>query len=407
MRRKSRLIVLLLLICLLIAACGNDPVLVVVDDPVAQPQCRTTGMESFHAEMVYPREGEIIDPNQQLTIQWELDCLPESMTLILAENINPPGSGGGTEQELIYLDDLPLDTREYTYTNSLNPAASYISGVIIRTWDNDSVLADYSGGWITGPICKANKLEAPTLRLPVNGGPPPYWKEVGNGQLGVDVEFSYPFENCTPDGYEVFISTEADFSTQNYFDGLNGNIPIYGIADDYEKIFRGTSSGLDNCTIYFWQAWATSEGATGPVSETFSFKTDFDGDCKWAIVYQATRDSNCRSNPWIRNNEVGIIREGDTALMLGRDEEGWWGKFQLDNGRECWVHMSSLVPYPVGIVFDHMIYTILPHDPEPEVSGDGGSQQPVTACMAPDAAGKPTCQSPCPDPSYAGRVCTP
>jgi hypothetical protein len=269
-------------------------------------------------------------------------------------------------------------------------------------------MAEYSGGWITGPICKVNKLEAPTLRLPENGVEPEFWTQFEDGELGFGLEFSYPIGDCTPDGYEVFISTDPSFNSQNYFGELRGNIPIFRIADDYEKIFKGLSTGLDNCTNYFWRAWATSGGQAGPVSETFSIRTDFEGDCPLVTIYQATRDANCRSNPWIRNNEVGIMREGDTALMLGRDEEGWWGKFMLDDGNECWVHMSSLVPYPVGLVFDPMAYPILPYDPEPEVSGDdGGGLQPVTACMAPDPGGGISCQSPCPNPSYAGRVCTP
>jgi hypothetical protein len=168
------------------------------------------------------------------------------------------------------------------------------------------------------------------------------------------------------------------------------------------------SDKIEDCTVYYWQAYASSEGVDGPVSETFSFFTDYDGQCLRAMEVKGIKNANCRSNPWINGNEVSILRKDDTATLLGLSENNWWGKLLLQNGYECWVHLSTFEFQPPGKLIPIKWIQILKHDPKPEPKEAGEPKaEPVTACIAPNIAGVLVCQSPCPNPAYVGRVCEP
>jgi hypothetical protein len=126
------------------------------------------------------------------------------------------------------------------------------------------------------------------------------------------------------------------------------------------------------------------------------------------MEFKGIKNANCRSNPWINGNEVSILRKDDTAILLGLSEDHWWGKLLLKNGFECWAHLSTMEYQPASKLIPIKWIPILKHDPKPEPIEAGGQQADASpACIAPNIAGVLVCQSPCPNPAYASRVCEP
>jgi len=117
---------------------------------------------------------------------------------------------------------------------------------------------------------------------------------------------------------------------------------------------------------------------------------------------------------------VGVIWEGDTAELLGLNEDASWGLFKLKNERECWVNMDLLEPDPPDAVFFPGYYPVLEHDeppvdapapsavdePSPSAVDEPSGEETPAGCMVPSGrSGSLVCQIPCPDPKYAARVC--
>lgn len=351
---------------------------------------------------------EVIDPEAPHTFTWTDHC--NALNYNIKVHRMPSSTGPTYVHETFTTTD-----GEYINTIDLDPMTSYVWNIMVIPHDGESnwKATDYSS-FTTGPICEDTELVAPILISPADGT-----TNSGKGwgdttEVHTIIQW-LPESPCIPDNITIEVNDAADFTGGNHNIGTSPFF-VAGNPGDVRLVEDDTNS-LEDCTTYFWRAYASSDTVTGPYSETFSFYTDFEGDCLFSMIYQAHIDANCRRDPWINGNEVGVIRKGETALLLGRDENAWWGKFRLDNGLECWVHFSTVDPQPEGTVFDPSLMPLLEYTPMPESTADddddsgGGGRQPTTACWVPDYSnpthvGK-TCVSPCPDPKYASDVCEP
>ncbi len=80
----------------------------------------------------------------------------------------------------------------------------------------------------------------------------------------------------------------------------------------------------------------------------------------------AIKNANCRSNPWVNGNYVGFLAMGETATLLGLNEDASWGFLKLMSAMECWVHMGAIELQPPGSVLDPSMFSVIAHKPKPE-----------------------------------------
>ena len=95
--------------------------------------------------------------------------------------------------------------------------------------------------------------------------------------------------------------------------------------------------------------------------------------------FRGLMNANCRSNPWVLNNEVGFLPEGGIAILLGLNQDASWGFFKLMNDRECWVIMSAVEQQPPGSTLDPSLYPVIAHDSQPEPTEES-APPPASSC---------------------------
>jgi hypothetical protein len=347
----------------------------------------------------------IIDPEPPYTFTWDDTC--QGAWYNLKVHRNPMTTGPTYIHE-----NFETTEEEYTTSTPLDPMSTYTWRVIAVSVESDSNWEPSNWGFFTtGPMCDPASLAAPILISPANGSidPGKGWGDIT--EVHAIIQWNPP-ELCTPDSFMIFVSDNPEFTGRNY--NVYSPLAHFSAGNPGSvRLVEDDTNSLDDCTTYFWRAWAVMDEVNGPYSETFTFYTDFENQCLAGIDFSAHVDANCRSNPWINGNEVGILREGEVARLLGRDEQGFWGKFALSNGKECWIHMSSLDPEPPGSYFDPLLMPLLDYDPKPEDldeddEGEGGTVE--KGCLVPIYFATHVewqCVLPCPDPQYASQVCTP
>jgi len=175
--------------------------------------------------------------------------------------------------------------------------------------------------------------------------------------------------------------------------------------------FGDDSSATIDCNLYYWRARAVADSGHSDWSETFTFYLDVYGNCFQFPEFKALSNANCRRDPWAGENYVGVIWEGETAELLGLNEDASWGMFKLKNELECWVNMDLLEPDPPDAIFFPGYYPVLEHGEQPEdapapsaVDEPSGEETP-TGCMVPDETGRLVCQIPCPQRSSSAQPC--
>ncbi len=94
----------------------------------------------------------------------------------------------------------------------------------------------------------------------------------------------------------------------------------------------------------------------------------------------AIKNANCRSNPWINGNEVDFLPMGETATLLGLNEDASWGFFKLMNKRECWVYMGAVEMQPPGTVLDPSMFSVIAHGPKPADAPAPEESAPTSSC---------------------------
>lgn len=209
--------------------------------------------------------------------------------------------------------------------------------------------------------------------------------------------------DCIPNVYKITLyKYNSDDKTQT-------------IVEVFENIPNTTMSytsqvHLEPLSTYIWDLEAIVLKSTAYKSSFFHTK-DLEEEAK-ATEFKALKNANCRRDPWAGENYVSLIWEGDTAELLGLNEDAVWGMFKLKNELECWANMELVEPYPPDKLYFPQSYPVLEHgeqppdSPAPAPVDESSGEEPQTGCMAPSGrSGTLVCQIPCPDPKYAARVC--
>lgn len=123
-------------------------------------------------------------------------------------------------------------------------------------------------------------------------------------------------------------------------------------AHEFSMMFDPAAYLLQDCTTYYWRVFALQSDAGGSqvsqVSPTFSFITDFTGNCQDDVPGEkpggkVARDSVCRGGPGTVY-PIRLYLSGETQVdFLGRSEDSNWLVIRRPDGYgECWMSASLL-----------------------------------------------------------------
>jgi len=346
---------------------------------------------------ISPNSGIVVDPAPPNVFTWDMDCFPDDYKIRLFINGDP------TAVEVF--DNIDTSVKKYTSQVQLEPFSTY-------TWElqvyvNKGPKTYTSGHFHTGPLCAAEDLVPPTLVSPADGS-----VDTGKGwghREEVHATIKYPVGDCRPKYFDIEYSLNVDFSGG---DNLNPFGPVQTKKEGDWLYFEDDSSETLNCNLYYWRARSVVDTGHSDWSETFTFFLDVYGNCFHFPELKALNNANCRRDPWAGENYVGVIWEGETAELLGLNEDASWGMFKLKNELECWVNMELVQPDPPDAIFFPGYYPVLEHGeplediPAPSPVDEPSNEGSPVGCMAPSGRSNTlVCQIPCPDPNYAARVC--
>ncbi len=111
--------------------------------------------------------------------------------------------------------------------------------------------------FITGPICSANQLQAPTLVEPADGA------VMTDNQVVLYIDFP---GDCLPPGARIDLATDPGFVNST---PITYNFPV----------MAWYLQPLQDCTTYYWRAASVSGNTLSPYTIPLSFSTDFAGTC--------------------------------------------------------------------------------------------------------------------------------
>ena len=265
-------------------------VLVVGGMSACKPVCSPG--ELVAPQILNPLNERIFDDTTE-SLEWSWpnqNCVPEGYLLEIAQD----GPNWGTPLHSVTLGGL---TTSWNFPGPLPAATEY--------WWRISAFADGVYGpttpdkqrfW-TGPICPGSSLIAPDPFIPYENG------VETNEYLVYSLRYDDP--DCIPEGFELTVSRTEDMSD------------IVGIHDKFARIKKPTytSGGCApaiqhmDCTEYFWNVRAVSDGMEGPWSTVYRFTTDFGNGC------------SCSSNAIT----MAILREpADLAILPGSTAHLKW-----------------------------------------------------------------------------------
>jgi hypothetical protein len=203
-----------------------------------------------------PGQFEIV--SSPVTFSWDYfsSCVPGHYDVLISDDFdftNPILKSGGALRR----------SSSFTRYLSLDPGKQY--------WWNITAVSESPLGipgpssdlmtFIAGPVCTPADLVAPNLLYPF---------------MGSMVDTAFPilaFEtagNCASN-YWIDLQTDQNFGGLNY---LVSNSPFPNTQVTPDALY-----GLPDCTEFYWRVWATIDGVDGPISPTYSFNTDFSGNC--------------------------------------------------------------------------------------------------------------------------------
>ncbi len=262
-----------------------------------------------------------------------------------------------------YTDELGgISNSGYWTSAPLQPGEMYRWAAAAITEDIEGPMSSYRYFFV-GPYCAVSEMVAPPLLEPADGA------------VVTDLRPTLTWDNpllCHPTHYWVDLSTNPSFPNVG-----NGGQSL-GPATFFQPY-----SDLINCETYYWRVKARGSGMgeSGPFSETRSFRVQQTGTFCLAPIeipelietvppgppeFLGIMNANCRSNPWINDNEVGFLPEGGIAILLGLNQDASWGFFKLSNERECWIVMSAVELQPPGSMLDPSLHPVITHDPKPD-----------------------------------------
>jgi len=132
------------------------------------------------------------------------------------------------------------------------------------------------------------------------------------------------------------------------------------------------------------------------------------------------KNATCRVGPDSNYEEQDYLLEGQTALVTGRSQDGYWVEIEGPTwGKLCWVWVELVevegdideapVKTPPPTPTNTPTPTPVPEEPEEEQPAPApGQQQPPQGCWwQPASANQAICKDPCPNDQYSGAACTP
>ena len=129
---------------------------------------------------------------------------------------------------------------------------------------SDGTVGPYSEAmtFIVGPECtNSGELDVPIQLYPFDGS-------------SVNSEFpviAYETPGDCAQKYWVDLQTDPNFGGMNL---LQSSTPFLST-----RISPAEAFALADCTTYYWRVWTTIKGVDSPYSPTWSFTTDFTGNC--------------------------------------------------------------------------------------------------------------------------------
>ncbi len=282
------------------------------------------------------------------------DCFAQHIHFYLSTGMDFTDEIGGISNSYFWSPTSPLQAgKMYRW------AAAAISG------STEGPVSSYSYFFV-GPDCVISEMVAPIQFAPANGATVE--------ELRPMLAWQNPIL-CHPEHYYVYLSLDPLLPIVG-----NGGQSL-GPMTTFEP-----SSDLENCETYYWKVTARGDGGLydiGPWSPTWSFLVQTPGSfCPVELEipelietkppgppeeFLGIKNANCRRDPWINGNEVGMLAMGQTAMLLGLSQDGYWGFFKLlKNDRECWLVLTAVELQPPGSVFDPSLYPLMAHDPKPE-----------------------------------------
>ncbi len=184
--------------------------------------------------------------------------------------------------------------------------------------------------FFTGPECASiSETGAPDLLSPGDGA-----------TITEDhawLHYSHSSTGCLPDGYFADLQTVPDFSGTNELGEFH--IPATNIITE----------ALSDCTMYYWRMAAIQDSTHGPLSETYSFFTNFEGTCPLSPFQpfaKAIEDLICRFGPRPQSEIRGYFLTGEESPIHAQDlRHEWWVIENPDNPVEfCWVLQKGVEP---------------------------------------------------------------
>lgn len=129
------------------------------------------------------------------------------------------------------------------------------------------------------------------------------------------------------------------------------------------------------------------------------------------------KNATCRLGPGSNYEEQDYLLKGQTALVTGRTQDGYWVEIEGPNwGKLCWVWVELLdvdgdindatVKTPPPTPTNTPTPTPVPEEPEEE-QPPGQQPQPQGCWWQPASANQAVCKSPCPNDQFSGAACTP
>lgn len=158
---------------------------------------------------------------------------------------------------------------------------------------------------------------------------------------------------CIPDGYFIDLQTDPTFSGST----LLAHYDLPGTTVLTEE--------LDDCTLYYWRVAGIQDSMDGPFSSSRSFFVNTTGACAMPAPRAfALENVFCRFGPHKDFKEIGILMQGESAEVLGRNAAETWLVVQLeDHISSCWLSRAYVEVF--GDLSETRIFIEPTLEPEP------------------------------------------
>lgn len=212
------------------------------------PTCSTDSLQEV--TLTSPAQVSVVDTLNP-TLEWSYpstECAPAGYAITMWEGpVMTTNIGGGTGNP----------STSWGPGSPLQPGKQYRWNVAPI---NGTTLGPVSDTFIffTGPVCSDTMLAAPTLVEPADGA---IFNE------STDLLWWDYTAGCTPEGYQVDVSTDPTFATN------------LGDAADIPLTRMMLAGPLTDCQTYYWRVAAKNDPVVGPFSPTRTFVRDLTGSC--------------------------------------------------------------------------------------------------------------------------------